>query len=215
MKKAVIFDLDGLLIDTESTCFKIYGDLVRKYGHELTLAAYTERYSGKALIDNVNQFIADFDLPITLEEGAEFYTSNEKVYFDRGILLKPGAEELLKKLKARGVRIILATSSVRDRAVGVLRANGVDGYFDDMVFGPEVEHGKPAPDVFLKAHEKAGERAEDCLVLEDSEAGVQAAYAAGIDVICVPDIKAPSEAVRRMAWAVLPSLYEVSGILQL
>ena len=75
MKKAVIFDLDGLLIDTESTCFKIYGDLVRKYGHELTLAAYTERYSGKALIDNVNQFIADFDLPITLEEGAEFYTS--------------------------------------------------------------------------------------------------------------------------------------------
>ena len=97
----------------------------------------------------------------------------------------------------------------------MLRANGVDGYFDDMVFGPEVEHGKPAPDVFLKAHEKAGERAEDCLVLEDSEAGVQAAYAAGIDVICVPDIKALSEAVRRMAWAVLPSLYEVSGILQL
>ena len=206
MKKAVIFDLDGLLIDTESTCFKIYGDLVRKYGHELTLSAYTEKYSGKALLDNVNQFIADFDLPITLEEGAEFYTSNEKVYFDRGIPLKPGAEELLKKLRARGVRIILATSSVRDRAVGVLRDNGVDGYFDDMVFGP---------DVFLKAREKAGERAEDCLVLEDSEAGVQAAYAAGIDVICVPDIKAPSEAVRRMAWAVLPSLYEVSGILQL
>ena len=141
MKKAVIFDLDGLLIDTESTCFKIYGDLVRKYGHELTLSAYTEKYSGKALIDNVNQFIADFDLPITLEEGAEFYTSNEKVYFDRGIPLKPGAEELLKKLRARGVRIILATSSVRDRAVGVLRDNGVDGYFDDMVFGPEVEHG--------------------------------------------------------------------------
>ena len=78
MKKAVIFDLDGLLIDTESTCFKIYGDLVRKYGHELTLAAYTERYSGKALIDNVNQFIADFDLPITLEEGAEFYTYDDK-----------------------------------------------------------------------------------------------------------------------------------------
>lgn len=102
MKKAVIFDLDGLLIDTESTCFKIYGDLVRKYGHELTLSAYTEKYSGKALIDNVNQFIADFDLPITLEEGAEFYTYNEKVYFDRGIPLKPGAEELLKKLRARG-----------------------------------------------------------------------------------------------------------------
>ena len=137
------------------------------------------------------------------------------MYFDRGIPLKPGAEELLKKLKACGVRIILATSSVRDRAVGVLHANGVDGYFDDMVFGPEVEHGKPAPDVFLKAREKAGERAEDCLVLEDSEAGVQAAYAAGIDVICVPDIKAPSETVRRMAKAVLTSLYEVSDSLQL
>ena len=88
-----------------------------------------------------------YDLPITLEEGLDFA---EKSY-----------------------KIILATSSTRDRALGVLDQNGIRAYFDEMVFGTEVKRGKPNPDIFLKACEKAGEIPENCLVLEDSEAGVQ------------------------------------------
>ena len=81
-------------------------------------------------------------------------------------------------------------------------------------FGDEIEHSKPAPDVFLKAKEKAGARAEECLVLEDSDAGIHAAYAAGIPVICIPDLKQPSEESRKMARLVLPSLLDVKEMLE-
>ena len=108
------------------------------------------------------------------------------------VRLKPGGAALLAWLKARGVTVVLATSSKRDRAVDILTRLGVVQYFDDMVFGTEIERGKPYPDIFLKAAEKAHAAPADCLVLEDSEAGIQAAHAAGIDVICVPDMKTPA-----------------------
>ena len=86
-------------------------------------------------------------------------------------------------------------------------------YFDDFVFGPEVERGKPNPDIFLKAAEKLGEAPEKCLVLEDSQAGIQAAYAANIPVICIPDLKKPSEEYRKKTTAVLESLNDVIDFL--
>ena len=88
---------------------------------------------------------------------------------------------------------------------------GVVQYFDDMVFGTEIERGKPWPDIFLKAAEKAHAAPADCLVLEDSEAGIQAAHAAGIDVLCVPDMKMPAESYQQMTAAMLKSLDEVKG----
>ena len=78
-----------------------------------------------------------------------------------------------------------------------------------MVFGPEIAHGKPAPDIFIKAQAKSGEAGADCLILEDSEAGIRAAYAAGIDVICIPDMKRPDDVFLSAAAAVLPSLLDV------
>ena len=108
--------------------------------------------------------------------------------------------------------VVLATSSVRERAVEVLTRLGVVQYFDDMVFGTEIERGKPWPDIFLKAAEKAHAAPADCLVLEDSEAGIQAAHAAGIDVLCVPDMKMPAESYQQMTAAMLKSLDEVKGL---
>ena len=87
--------------------------------------------------------------------------------------------------------MVLATSSVRERAVEVLTRLGVVQYFDDMVFGTEIERGKPWPDIFLKAAEKA--------------------HAAGIDVLCVPDMKMPAESYQQMTAAMLKSLDEVKG----
>ena len=107
--------------------------------------------------------------------------------------------------------VVLATSSKRDRAVDILTRLGVVQYFDDMVFGTEIERGKPYPDIFLKAAEKAHAAPADCLVLEDSEAGIRAAHAAGIDVICVPDMKTPAAEFQQMTAAVLKSLDDVQA----
>ena len=126
-----------------------------------------------------------------------------------GIDLKPGAKELLQYLKHNGYKMIVASSSVRARAINLLTQNGIVEYFDDFVFGPEVKRGKPNPDIFLKAAEKLDEAPENCLVLEDSEAGIQAAYAANIPVICIPDLKKPSEEYVQKTTAVLGALDEV------
>ena len=201
MKKAVIFDLDGLLIDSEIISYSMYADLLRRYRLPFSLDAYARLYSGKNDLTNMQTLIYTYHLPLTVER--------EKEYFAKGVALKPGAKELLHFLKNRKVKILLASSSLRERALGILDQHGITSFFDAMVFGPEIERGKPFPDIFIKAQEKSGESAMDCLVLEDSDAGIRAACGAGIDVICIPDMKKPDEPFLSAAAAVLPSLLDV------
>lgn len=209
MKNTVIFDLDGLLIDSETISYRIYRDLAGEYHKDISMEEYVHNYSGKTGIRNMQTLIGVHGLPVSLEEGLAFAQKREKEYFRKGVALKQGARELLSYLKRRQYKIILASSSTKERAVGVLSRNGIGAFFDGMVFGEDVERGKPYPDIFEKACEYAGEPPQSCLVLEDSEAGIQAAYAAGIDVICIPDMKEPGEEFRRMETAELPSLADV------
>ena len=209
MKSTVIFDLDGLLIDSEIISYQLYCDLTQKYGQYISKEAYIHGYSGKTAIDNMQRLIEEYHLPVAMEEGLAFTSWKEKEYFRKGVPLKRGARELLSYLKRRQYKIVLASSSSRKRAVGVLSQNGIGAFFDHMVFGTDVKRGKPCPEINKKACEYAGELPENCLVLEDSEAGIQAAYSAGIDVICIPDMKAPGKGLRKMETAELPSLNEV------
>ena len=209
MKKAVIFDLDGLLIDSEIISYKMYADLLQKHNPRFTLDPYARHYSGKNGVTNMQNLIFTYHLPISLEQGLAYVDALEKGYFAEGVPLKPGARELLHFLKRRDIKILLASSSTRERALSVLAQHGIENCFDALVFGPEIAHGKPAPDIFIKAREKSGEASADCLVLEDSEAGIRAAYATGIDVICVPDMKRPDGAFLSVSAAVLPSLLDV------
>lgn len=214
MKNTVIFDMDGLLINTEIISFQIYCDLLKKYEKDFTKEEYSRNYSGKTEVSNMNRIIKEYQLPITLEDGIRFTEEKEKEYFEKGVELKKGAIELLVYLKQNHYKIILATSSSRKRAMIVLRQNYIEEFFDDMVFGTEICHGKPHPEIFLKACEKAESMEKDSLVLEDSEMGIQAANSAGIDVICIPDMKFPQEKYCNMTIAVLDSLDEVTGWLQ-
>lgn len=154
MKKAVIFDLDGLLIDSEVISHRLYDELLHRYGKSVTVAEYARDYSGKTGVANMTNVIARYNLPITVEEGLTWEVAREKELL-QDVQLKPGAAALLSWLKTEGVAVVLATSSVRERAVEVLTQLGVVQYFDDMVFGTEIERGKPWPDIFLKAAEKA------------------------------------------------------------
>lgn len=210
---AVIFDMDGLLIDSEIICYQLNLDMLMPYGYHLEQEDYTLNYSGKTAVTNMTHLIEQFQLPISVQEGLERMALMEKAYLDRGIDLHAGAKELLAYLKENHFKIALATSSAKERAMKILTHNQVEFYFDEMVFGPEVKRGKPFPDVFLQAAEKLNEKPENCLVLEDSEAGIQAAYAAGIPVICIPDMKMPGKEYAEMTTDILGSLTEVIGYL--
>lgn len=214
MKNTVIFDLDGLLINSEMISFQLYCDLTAMYGQRMSLEQYIHDYSGRTELYNMQTLIKTYQLPISTQEGLAFAARKEKEYFRQGVDLKQGALELLSYLKKHQYQILLASSSSKERAQGVLSQNGIAAFFDYMVFGSEVKRGKPEPDIFIKACEYAKESPQNCLVLEDSEAGIQAAYAAGIDVICIPDMKEPGREFCNMAAAKLSSLEDVIGWLK-
>lgn len=214
MKNTVIFDLDGLLIDSEIISYRIYYDLTEKYGKVISREDYVHNYSGKTSDRNMRTLIDEYHLPISAEDGLLFADLKEKEYFKQGVALKQGAGELLAYLRKKQYKIVLASSSTRERAIDVLEQNGIATFFDHMVFGTEVKRGKPYPDIFVKACICAEEPVENCLVLEDSEAGIQAAFSAGIEVICIPDMKAPGEEFYKMAAAVLSSLKDVISWLE-
>ena len=213
MIRAIIFDLDGLLIDSEVISYQMYQDLLQLYGHSFTVEEYARNYSGKTELGNMEALVNNYKLPITVQEGLDFTVTKEREYFKKGVSLKSGARELLDYLKNKEYKIALASSSTRERALYALMQHGIEGYFDEMVFGTEVEKGKPNPDIFLKACEKVKESPETCLVLEDSEAGIQASFSAHIPVICVPDMRKPEFKFQKMTEVILPSLLEVINYL--
>ncbi len=214
MINTILFDLDGLLIDSESMFYHLYLDLLKQYDQEFTLEEYAQNYSGKTAVTNMTNLIQSYHLPINLEEGLSFIDQREKYYLDQGIPLKTGTKELLKYLKENNYKIILATSSKPLRAKTILKQNHVEDYFDDYVFGSELKHSKPFPDVFNIASQKANSKKEECLVLEDSEAGIEASYRANIKVICIPDIKQPAKEYQEKTYQMMDSLLDVIELLK-
>ena len=209
MIKAVIFDLDGLLIDSEIVSYKIYKEILNQFGHSFSIEEYAQNFSGKTEVKNVTNLIDTYNLPWTVEVGLDNVLKVEDKFINEGIDLKTGVKKLLTYLKDNNLKIAIASSSTRDRALTILRQHNIVEYFDEFVFGNEIEKGKPNPDIFLKACDKISVNPEECLVLEDSELGIQAAYSANIPVICIPDMKVPNQYYLNMTKAVLSSLEKV------
>lgn len=209
MINTVIFDMDGLLINSEIVTYKLYRSLVEEYGYTFSIEEYIHEYCGRLAERNMNALIEEYHLPITTEEGLAYMSQKETEYIEKGIPLKPGAAELLSYLKENDYKILIASSSSTDRATSILKNDNVYDYFEYKIFGEDVTKGKPDPEIFAKACDYAGEPPRNCLVLEDSEAGIQAAHAAGANVICVPDMKSPSVQYRNMLLAELPALNNV------
>lgn len=214
MSKAVIFDLDGLLINSEIISHQIIQKMVEPFGYEVTMSDYADHYSGRSDTANIHDIIERFSLPYDLDTGLERSRCIEKELLAKGVELKRGAKELLEYLKRNGYRIALASSSVKERAMSILKQHHIEDYFDVFVFGDEIERGKPHPDIFLKACEKLQMQEDDCLVLEDSEAGVRAALRAGISVICIPDLKPPFDETLKQTAGVRESLLDVIRYLE-
>ena len=206
--QAVIFDMDGLMLDTERT----YRDVFNRAAadcridfppslHEVLLGRNTadthkilrERWKDDAMFD---RFI-------------DRSRHHHEICFADAPPLKKGLIELLDMLESRQIPKAVATSTRRDYAIPRLEQCRLASRFVTITTGDQVNQGKPAPDIYLLAASTIGMSPRQCIALEDSEAGVTAAHAAGIPVCMVPDLKQPSDDVRRRAHRVYESLIEV------
>ena len=211
---AVIFDLDGLLADTEIISLKVYQELLKDFGIPFTEETYSREYSGHREEENVQRFLDTYDLPWNFDQTLEKVYELEARILDKGVNLKKGAKNLLAFLRREGIPIALATSSVESRARMILDSNGILSLFDHLVFAKDVKRSKPYPDIFLKACIDLNVLPENCLVLEDSEAGIEAAYRAGIPVICIPDLKMPAQSFLNKTERVFQDLDAVRDYLE-
>lgn len=213
MIKAVIFDMDGLMIDSERVTFEGYCHVLAKSNLTLSLESYKTLLGKqvKAVYELFNRdYGEDFDVASTIQDVHEYMAN---LFETEGVPLKPGLIELLKYLKENNYKTIVATSSQRHRVDHILKLAKLEEYFDDSICGDEVAKGKPNPEVFLKACQKLEVEPSEALVLEDSESGINAAYSANIKVICIPDLKQPEEKYAAMTYKIMESLNDVKDFL--
>lgn len=209
MKRAVIFDMDGLMLDSERIAFSAWKRACLEAGHPIsdeTILAMVGRTTSDS--EQILREAMGPDFPLQeVKERRIRYTDME--IHEQGMPVKPGLCELLDLLDRAGVSKGVATSTTRARAMMKLGKAGIANRFPVIVAGNEVQRGKPAPDIYLLTAERLSVPPHDCVVLEDSDPGVFAAHAAGMQVIIVPDLKQPSEEAKALAYAVSPSLHEV------
>jgi len=181
---ALIFDLDGLLADTERLHCQAYQMTFLEQGITLQELDYCEHWVrfGRGIVDWVNLHDLTIDPHALRLRKSEHYSA----LLSSSLRPMDGALDLLNALYGQ-IRFALASSSYRDAIDGVLAGLNIVHFFDVIVSGLDVPAVKPAPDIFLKAAHELGVRPEECLVLEDAEKGVLAAYSAGMRCIAVPN----------------------------
>lgn len=210
---AVVFDMDGLMLDTEPIYKRAWQAASAALGFPIDdgfYATFVGRPNAQCERDLLVRFGSAF--PLELFRGRWRQLWNEGAKAD-GIARKPGLLELLTFLEARCLPIAVATSSDAHETAFTLRQGGLAGRFAVIVTGNEVASGKPAPDIYVEAARRLKVDPTACIALEDSEAGTLAASAAGMRTLLVPDGAAPSEAAGRAAYQVVPSLHEAREVI--
>jgi len=213
MIKAVIFDMDGLIFDTE----RLNMDAWQKVGQSNGLAI-TEKMALEVV--GLAPVLAKAVFESYLGELPHFYELREQrihyvrqSFAEHGMPLKKGLNELLDYLQKNGYKRAVATSTPRALAASYLELAGILDCFDPIVCGDMIEHSKPAPDIYLKTCELLHEAPENCLTLEDSPVGVKAAWLAGTRPVMIPDLIEPDESIQRMLLAKVDSLTDVISFL--
>ncbi len=205
---AVIFDMDGLLLDTEAIYCRSWQRAAADCGFSITPTFYGQLV-GRSRADALQIVLDHFGDVAPMPAFHERVLHYERVCFaEAPIPVKPGVWAMLDKADALRLPKALATSTHRPAALERLARAGLDRRFPLAVTGDEAARPKPSPDIYLAACAKLGVAPERALAFEDSDPGVCAAHAAGVAVIMVPDFKAPSPDARRRAARIFSSLAE-------
>lgn len=212
--EAILFDMDGLVLDTEKLYTRFWQEAANALGYPMTREQALgmrslNRGAGLAKMQSYFGEMVDYDaIRGKRIEMMDAFVEKE------GVFLKTGIHELLSYLKERGIKTAIATSSPIERTILYLTSVGLEKSFDELVSGYMVEKGKPEPDIYLYAAEKLGVSPEHCMVLEDSPAGILAAHRAGCIPVMVPDQDEPDEETKTLLYAKAESLLAVMNLLE-
>lgn len=188
MLRAVIFDMDGLMIDTERLHHESFKTVLEQYGIKpVPNTQGVIHISGISAEANWEHFKKQYGFNANTQDLTKAKNDTHLKLLQDKVEAMPGLLELLKNLKADGYKVGIASSSIRDHINLIVDRLGIANYFDAITSGEEVSNGKPTPDIFLKAATKLGTDPAQCLVLEDAMNGLHAGKAAGMHVIVVPN----------------------------
>ena len=206
--KAVIFDMDGLMLDTQRMVTNAWKRAAKEFGFTLT---------DELNLKLMGRTILDCNAILIKELGNEFPVKDCRnlamgIYSEdiskNGIPVKPGLMSLLDYLEEESLNFAVATSTPRELTIQRLELTKLINHFQIIVAGDEVQNGKPSPDIFLKTSVLLKTHPANCIVLEDSFAGIRAAYNAKMIPIMVPDLLEPTDEIKSLAHTVVPSLNE-------
>lgn len=212
--KLVIFDMDGLLFDTERPSYAAMKEIMERKGYHFSLDNYKQiiGLSDKECNSVMQKtYGEDFRLELI---STEYRNRFKEILDNDGLVIKDGAEFLLKALDKKRIKKCIASSSSKETIQLYLERAGLEKYFDFYRSGEEVENGKPHPDIFLEACKRANESPETSIVLEDSLNGLRAAFDAKIRCIIVPDLIKPNEEMKNKAFSILSNLEQVVPLLE-
>ena len=210
---AVVFDMDGTLLDTEGLYREVLFGVCAELGHPMTDAIHRDmighpRERNRAMLMRV--FGADFPIALYAERARAGMAERCRA----GVPLKQGARELLAGLRALGIPCAIATSTAREEALHHLELAGLLEFFAAIVTRSDVTHAKPHPETFLRAAGQLGAEPRHCLAVEDSHNGVRAAHAAGMHTIMVPDMLPPTEEIRALCAMTITGLDALHALIR-
>jgi len=210
----VIFDMDGLMFDTERIYYKAWQESATAHGYHISWETYVQIVARNSrYIEKVLKEILGEALPYdAICEGKRAIV--DQIIDKEGIVKKEGLVELLDYLDKEGIKKAVATSSMREKALRYLELGEIKERFDWIICGSDVEESKPNPEIFLKVANHFGIAPEACMVLEDSRLGIQAAKAAGMMGIFIPDLVQADKEILENASKEVASLREVITLLE-
>ena len=213
MVKAVIFDMDGVLIDTEKYLVTYWCQAAEELGvpmkreHALMIRSLSGKFAEPWLKSLYGE---DFDYAAVRERRKKIMADHLKKH---GVEIKAGVRETLIYLREKGYKLAVATATEKDRAEEYLNEIGIKEMFDQIVCANMVENGNPMPDIYLYVCEQIGEAPGDCVAVEDSPNGVKSAYGAGCQVIMIPDLTLPDEETASYLWKQVGKMNDLQQIL--
>ena len=214
MNKNIVFDMDGVLFDSERIYYRAWLEAGRKRSMPdvdtcVTHCVGRNGNDTRAYLRGI--YGQDFPVDSLIEEIRSEFTN---IVDAEGLPIKIGVHALLDWLTATGWNIALATSSGKNGTARNLSVSGLARYFSIIITGDMIQNGKPSPDIYLLACKKLGARPEESFAVEDSPNGVLSAHAAGLKVLLVPDILEPGEEIKALAFKTYPTLTEVKTYLE-